>query len=171
MKYFALFLFLIACTACVRKSAQIPANKPTNAVSTEQSLMAYNKACLAAEKEEITAFLDSNHTYIECEEGWWIQVVEKGKGPTIKNQQTVTINYSVERLDGTVCYSSATEGSKTLVVGKRQWLQGIDLVLPTLTIGTEANILLPSRMAYGQRGKDQCIGSYCPLLCRIQIKP
>jgi FKBP-type peptidyl-prolyl cis-trans isomerase 2 len=84
--------------------------------------------------------------------------------------QTVVLDYSVERLDGSICYSSATEGSKTLVVGKREWLQGIDLLLPTLSTGSEVVVILPSRMAYGFRGKDNCITSYCPLMCRLQIK-
>lgn len=167
----ALIWLLLACMACVRHSAQLPANKDTGTNSNPtQQMLDYNKACLQAEMAEIQAFIDSNPHYTAHTEGWWLHVVEKGKGTTVQPMQTVTLNYSVERLDGTVCYSSATEGSKTIVVGKRQWLQGIDQLLPTLTVGSEVVVILPSRMAYGLRGKTPCIGSYCPILCRILIK-
>lgn len=171
MKQSALILVLLACMACVRKTAQLPANKADSTPTTQQEMLDYNKACLQAEKNEIQAFLDSNTHYVASTEGWWLHVVQKGDGLPIQPLQMVTINYQVERLDGTICETSATAGSKTLVVGKRQWLQGIDLLLPTLTMGSEVTVIFPSRMAYGLRGKAPCIGSYCPILCRIQIIP
>jgi FKBP-type peptidyl-prolyl cis-trans isomerase len=171
MKHVALILVLLACLACVRKSAQLPANKADNTPTTQQEMLDYNKACLQAETNEIQAYLDSNTNYVASTEGWWLHVVKKGDGAAIQPMQMVTLNYQVERLDGTICLSSATDGSKTIVVGKRQWLQGIDLLLPTLTVGSEVVAIFPSRMAYGLRGKSPCIGSYCPILCRIQIIP
>lgn len=170
MKHVALITLLLACLACVRESTQLPANKGNKTTTPTQQMLDYNKACLEAEMNEIRGFLDSNAGFVAHPDGWWMQVIQKGKGPTIQPMQTVQLDYSVERLDGTVCYSSATEGTKTLVVGKREWLQGMDLLLPTLSSGSEVVVILPSRMAYGLRGKDKCITSYCPLLCRLQIK-
>ena len=170
MKPIALIVLLLACMACVRKSAQLPANKGDKTPSPTQQLLDYNKACLEAEMNEIHTFLATNTQFKATQEGYWIYIVQAGKGKTIQPMQTVKLNYSVERLDGSVCYSSATEGSKTITVGKREWLQGIDIILPTLTLGSEVVVIIPSRMAYGLRGKDNCITSYCPLLCRLQLK-
>ncbi len=156
--------------ACREKNPQIPANKPASEHSSQNELLAYNKACLQAEIDEINAFLQTNNQFVACDDGWWIQVIKKGDGPAIQPMQPITMLYSVERLDGSICYSSDTDGEKKIIVGKRQWLQGIDLLLPTLTIGSEVNVIFPSRMAYGLRGKDNCIGSYCPILCRIVIQ-
>lgn len=155
--------------ACREKNPQIPANKPASEHSSQNELLAYNKACLQAEMDEINAFLQTNNQFAASDEGWWIRHLSKESGENIKPMQQVTLRYSVKRLDGTVCYSSDSDGDKTLVVGKRQWLQGMDLLLPTLTVGSEVEVILPSRMAYGLRGKDNCIGSYCPLLCHIKI--
>lgn len=170
MKHLALIGLLLCCIACDQKTVQLPANKSDKKEDPTQQMLEYNKACLQAEMDEINAYLADSTQFIACTDGWWLQIVEKGNGPTIQPMQTVVLNYSVERLDGTICYSSGTEGSKTLVVGKREWLQGIDLLLPTLTMGSEVVVIFPSRMAYGFRGKDNCITSYCPLLCRLQIK-
>lgn len=170
MKYLALIGLLLCCMACDQKTVQLPANKSDKKEDPTQQMLEYNKACLQAEMDEINAYLADSTQFIACTDGWWLQTVKKGNGPTIQSMQTVVLNYSVERLDGTICYSSETEGSKTLVVGKREWLQGIDLLLPTLTMGSEVVVIFPSRMAYGFRGKDNCITSYCPLLCRLQIK-
>lgn len=170
MKQLALIGLLLCCMACDRKPVQLPANKSEQTENPTQQMLDYNKACLQAEMDEINAYLADNTQFTACQDGWWLQVIKKGNGPTIQPMQTVVLDYSVERLDGSVCYSSATEGSKSLVVGKREWLQGIDLLLPTLTMGSEVVVILPSRMAYGFRGKDNCITSYCPLMCRLQIK-
>jgi FKBP-type peptidyl-prolyl cis-trans isomerase len=155
--------------ACNRKPVQLPANKSEQVENPTQQMLDYNKACLQAEMDEINAFLAKNEQFTACKDGWWLQVIKEGNGPTIQPMQTVKLRYQVGRLDGTVCYSSDTEGTKTLVVGKREWLQGIDLLLPTLTLGSEVAVIIPSRMAYGLRGKDKCITSYCPLLCKLQI--
>jgi len=170
MRLFLVVLLTCLCVACTEKNPQVPANKNSHNSRQETDLLQYNKACLQAETNEISQFIQHHPTYAACDEGWWIQVIKKGDGPAIQPMQPITMLYSVERLDGSICYSSDTDGEKKIIVGKRQWLQGIDLLLPTLTIGSEVNVIFPSRMAYGFRGKDNCIGSYCPILCRIVIQ-
>ena len=168
-KYLTLLCWALMAMACVRKTPQLPANK-VEPTEQGQDLMQFNKACLQAEQAEIEQFINLQPQFVANASGWWMHLITKGNGAPIQLNQTVEISYSIERLDGTVCYSSATEGNKVVVVGKRQWLQGIDLLLPTLTLGSEVEVILPSRMAYGLRGNAPCIGSYCPLLCRLFIK-
>ncbi len=169
IKYLTLLCLALATIACVRKAPQLPANK-VEQTEPGQDLLQFNKACLQAEQAEIEQFIDSHPQFVLTEAGWWLNVITPGKGAAIQPNQTVNISYSIERLDGTVCYSSATDGDKTIEVGKRQWLQGIDLLLPTLAMGSKVEVIFPSRMAYGLRGSAPCIGSYCPLLCRLLIK-
>lgn len=168
-KYLTLLCWALMAMACVRKTPQLPANK-VEPTEQGQDLMQFNKACLQAEQAEIEQFINLQPQFVATASGWWIHLIKKGNGVPIQLNQPVEISYSMERLDGTVCHSSVAEGNKTLVVGKRQWLQGIDLLLPSLTMGSEVEVIFPSRMAYGLRGNAPCIGSYCPVLCRLHIK-
>jgi hypothetical protein len=53
----------------------------------------------------------------ETETGFWYQIYEKGSGKQAQENMIATINYKIELLDGTLCYTSDSLGSKTFKIG------------------------------------------------------
>ena len=170
MKFVGYFLCCLLLVACVRKNPQIPANKQEEQPSDTQQLLEYNRACYQAELDEIQAFLDSSsHSYKATEEGIWYCLLTAGEGPNLAIGQAVSLACQVELLDGTICEASTPANPMKLVIGKRDWLQGIDFLLPYLQNKSEALVIIPSHAAYGIRGKAPCITARTPILCRIKI--
>lgn len=156
-------------TACHRNRPQIPSNKQVENVEAEQ-LLRYNQLCIEAEQKEIQAYRDSvAPDLLAAEDGFWYRIDSVGTGDSIRKSQTVTLLYSLELLDGSVCDDSSVSGPKKLKVGARQDIKALDLALPLMTRGSEATLLAPSYLAYGVPGDRNCVPSRCPVLLRIKI--
>ncbi|NCC99301.1 MAG: hypothetical protein EOL95_06300 [Bacteroidia bacterium] len=170
MQKYILLCLLVICSACHRKMPpQIPSNQET--IDTErQNMLIYNQLCIEAEQEDIKKFIDSSEykmTY--SDNGFWYYIIEKGNGKKVRNGQIVKIAYSLELLDGTVCYSTDKNRIKTFEVGKRKVEKGLDIAMPLFAENSEAVIIMPSHLAHGVVGDRKCIPARTPILYRIKI--
>lgn len=159
---------LLLLAACHRSAPQIPANQPEGD-NGKQAMLHYNQQRLQEETDSIRAFLDTvSDPFTETDDGFWLRIDRPGEGPAIEYGQAVRYAYSLERLDGTVAESTAGKPAARMEVGRRQTAKGLDLAMPLLSRGAEARVLLPSRLAFGPRGRDGIAG-WTPVLYRIRI--
>ncbi|MBP5318520.1 MAG: FKBP-type peptidyl-prolyl cis-trans isomerase [Paludibacteraceae bacterium] len=157
--------------ACHRNRPQIPSNKEVEDVEAERMLR-YNQLCIEAEQNEIRAYLDSvAPDMIAVKDGFWYRIDSVGTGDSIRKNQTVSLLYSLELLDGSVCDDSGVSGAKKIKVGARQDIKALDLALPLMKRGSEATLLVPSYLAYGVPGDRRCVPSRCPIVLRIKVLP
>lgn len=91
------------------------------------------------------------------------------KGDSIKTDMEVTLDYKVFLLDGTLCYSSKTDGQKTIVVGHDDIESGIHKGLQYLKRGDKALLLIPSPLAHGLLGDFKKIPPQMPILYDITV--
>lgn len=92
----------------------------------------------------------------------------KGTGPKVLAGQKVTVNYTGKLLDGKVFDSSEGRAPFEFVAGQQQVIPGWDEAILMMNKGAKAVIVLPSAIAYGDRGQDP-IPPFSPLVFDVEL--
>lgn len=101
---------------------------------------------------------------------WVFDSLKNVSRKKIKEGDEVLMNYTVSLLDGTICYTD--EGKpKLLKVGEENIESGIHKIMPYLSYGDKAYILIPSALAHGLLGDFSKIPPQSPILYRVEIFP
>ena len=90
-------------------------------------------------------------------------------GDSITNGDVISINYTLSLLDGTVCYSSDTDGVKEFKVGMQDAEDGLHKAVLNLKQGDKALILIPSHLAHGLLGDSKKVPPQSIILYDIEI--
>ena len=98
------------------------------------------------------------------ESGLQYAVIEQGQGERPSDSDTVQLNYTVYRIDGTkLDERSATSEVKLLVPG---WREGLKL----MQVGGKYRFIVPPELAYGAEGRLQAgIGPNMALIADIEL--
>ena len=152
-------------------------NDPNNPFSQSQSqtklrepLINANKARLKMEDLKINKYAERQNWDMEVTgTGLRYMVYEKGDGPQPASGQTAIINYEVSLMDGTVCYSSNTEGTRGFEIGKAELEKGLDEGILLLRVGDKSKFILPSHLAHGLAGDGQKIPSHAVLIYDVTL--
>lgn len=155
---------------------------PTPSGSEKKTLKAYqhqikeqfvkaNQRVLTKENDEMDYYQKSHHlAFTTTPAGTRYHVYKPSlKGDSIKDGDIVLINYTVSLLDGTVCYSSQTDGIKEIKVGMENVENGLHKTFSFLKSGDKALILIPSHLAHGLLGDTKKIPPQSPILYDIEI--
>ncbi len=124
-----------------------------------------------SEKEEIQRFIkEIRFEGDTTPEGLYFKITRKGEGPTPKPGDQVTLKFSVNLIDGTKLYSSWDKGiPMTIEFGKKFDTEGIDIALSRMNKGSVARLIIPSKLAFGEKGRPPFIPPYSPLLYDVEI--
>jgi FKBP-type peptidyl-prolyl cis-trans isomerase FkpA len=128
----------------------------------------------AAEGNAITKYLSDNHlTVAPDSNGLYILEHTKTTGVAPKEGDSVEVNYKGTLLDGTVFDASANHGGKgtfSFVYSQHASLiRGWILVLSEMREGDKVKVLIPSSLAYGERGAGGRIQANTPLIFEMQL--
>lgn len=127
---------------------------------------------------------DNNITAKPTKSGLYIIVNKKGDGAKVANGKQVSVNYTGRLLDGTLFDTSREADAKaankvqqgrkyepmTYTVGAQPMIKGWDEGLMGQTAGSEITLVIPSELAYGERGAGQDILPYTPLTFNVTIE-
>jgi FKBP-type peptidyl-prolyl cis-trans isomerase len=91
-------------------------------------------------------------------------------GDSIKDGSEVTIDFKIFTMDGTLCYSSETEGKRTFIIGQEEIESGIHKGLKYLKRGDKAILLIPSPLAHGLLGDFKKIPPQMPIVYYVQVE-
>lgn len=161
--------------------------------STEQAFQAQIDTFLKAEQDKaknseagrLKAFISKeNLKPTVTASGLNYVISKKGNGPVAKTGDTVEVHYTGRFLTGKVFDTSREDVAKknnTFMQGRPYQpikipvgvgsgiIQGWEEALQLLPQGSEATLILPSRLAYGEQGMPQSIPPYTPLVFDVQI--
>ncbi len=111
----------------------------------------------------------------ETNTGLFYQIVEhnsRGSVPErrVQSGDTVSLNYSVHLIDGTLCYSSAQQGKKTFVVDQSEAEQGLHQAVKLMEIGDSATFMFPPYLAFGLVGDGRKIPGRAILVYHVRLE-
>ncbi|MBA2406589.1 MAG: FKBP-type peptidyl-prolyl cis-trans isomerase [Chitinophagales bacterium] len=127
---------------------------------------------LSIEQQTIESYLSKNSLKGEkTPSGLYVIVEDLGKGKQPMPGNTVKVNYSGMLLDGTKFDSSLDPGREPFEfkIGAGQVIKGWDEGIPHFKEGGKGKLIVPSGLAYGDRGAGEKIPPHAPLVFDIQL--
>ena len=122
-----------------------------------------------AEIDSTLAYVKKNNMGKATKEGIYIKTTKKGNGPLVEEGQDVTVHYVGRLMDGTEFDSSIGRDEPfTFTMGEHKVIPGWEIAVSKMHVGEKATVLIPSSMAYGDRG-NAVIPAYSPLLFEIEV--
>lgn len=124
----------------------------------------------------LEAYLNEKNVkdYIKLPEGVFVKIDKEGSGIKVDSGMTVKMKYSGTLLNGQVFDSNidSTFGHTDpmeFVVGTRQVIEGWDIGVKQLKVGSKAKIFIPSMLGYGMQGSGGKIPGYSNLIFDVEV--
>ncbi len=169
MRIFAIILYICCITAC---QPEKPIERPVfNKEKVKNQFIKANQQVVLKENDEMDYYQKSHQIqFTKTTSGIRYYVYTPSlKGDSIKSGDIIKINYTISLLDGTVCYSSKTDGTKEFVVGMEDIEDGLHKAVLLLKTGDKSLILIPSHLAHGLLGDSKKIPPQSPILYDLEI--
>ncbi len=111
-------------------------------------------------------FSEAKRTY----SGVWYEIQVQGEGDFPKANDVVAIAYREKLMDGTTFRSSDKDGRLLeFPVGQGFVIKGLDESILLLKQGAKATFLLPSSLAYGQKGWNDVVAPNTPIMVEVEF--
>lgn len=134
----------------------------------KENMINANKVISQSEDTQLDEYI-ARHGWsmVQLDNGARLQVLQQGKGAKISFEDSVTVHYRLEALNGTVFYEN---NSETFVVGRHQTTVGLDRAVLELSRGAHARVALPSSLAYGVVGDGDRVPARAVLIYDLIIE-
>lgn len=141
--------------------------QPSKGDTLKENMISANRHIAHSEETQIDSYISRRGWEMQrLTGGARVMETRHGKGPQIGYEDVVTINYSVEAINGAVVYDNIQD---TVVAGRLQPTRGLDAALLTLSKGSRATVILPSEQAYGVAGDGNRVKSRMILVCNVEV--
>jgi len=95
----------------------------------------------------------------------------KGTGAKAKPGDKVKVWYTGKLFDGTVFDASSNRNQAfEFTLGEGRVIKGWDEGIAMMNVGGKATLIIPSSLAYGDRGSGQRIPPYSPLVFEVELQ-
>jgi len=105
---------------------------------------------------------------VKTASGLYYVIESEGTGPKPQTGQTVTAHYTGTLLNGKEFDSDRGAGF-SFTIGQHQVIEGWDEGFALMKKGTKAKLIIPSNLAYGERGAGRDIGPFSPLVFEVEL--
>ncbi len=179
MKYISVLVLLLAMSSCVDDGKKAETANPVKKRQATSKLAEklYNgyiqNPTTQAQIDEnalIDYAVDKNLDVTKTPSGLYYLIHEQGKGPMLVHNQPCSAHYQGYTLDGKVFDSSYKRG-QPLIFNVGAMIPGWNEALKFMNVGTKAQLLIPSHLAYGKRGFPGLIPPDTPLIFDLEVMP
>lgn len=150
----------------------------------EEAFRSNMEEAQSKEPEIIANYIKENNiTATPRENGLYVIVTKKGNGAKVAPGKSVAINYTGRLLDGTMFDTSREQDARegniykakrqyqplSYIVGQQPLIPGWEEGVMGQPEGTRLTLIMPSNLAYGERGAGSNIPPFSPLTFDIEI--
>jgi len=165
MKHTVLYILLLTIVSCTHQAPQLPANKSHSVDSVALAVQQANALLIAGEDSVVAAYVRTKGLNMtQSASGLWYKINSKNSGEKPRELETCKVWYSVSLLTDSV----VLEQTETIVIGKKQIINGIEEVLMLLNKGDEAHMVIPWYLAYGMKGCGDEVPAYTSI--KVHLK-
>jgi len=136
-----------------------------------QEMQEKQQAAMVENKTKSDTFLNENKQregVVTLESGLQYEVLASGEGASPKADDTVKVHYHGTLVDGTVFDSSVDRGQPA-VFGVNRVIKGWTEALQLMKAGDKWKVVIPSSLAYGERGAGDKIGPNATLVFEVEL--
>ncbi len=124
----------------------------------------------AAKKQQEEMLGELSQGFEKTSSGLRYKIEEEGNGPKAEKGQTVSVHYKGMLPDGSVFDSSYSRNQPIdFKLGKGQVISGWDEGIQLLNVGDKARFVIPSHLAYGERGAGGVIPPNATLVFDVEL--
>jgi len=124
----------------------------------------------AAKKKQEELMGEMSQGFETTDSGLRYKIEQKGDGVKAEKGNTVSVHYKGMLPDGSVFDSSYTRNQPIdFKLGKGQVIQGWDEGIQLLSVGDQARFVIPSHLAYGERGAGGAIPPNATLIFDVEL--
>jgi len=165
----SLFVILSSMSSCNRDTQQHP-EKVENPEQYNDQLVNVNKTMVENESVEIENYIKRHNWQMQSTgTGLRYLIYQHGTGDSATKKRIAVINYKVNLLDGTECYSSDKTGPKEFMIGKGGVESGLEEGIMLLKVGDKARFIMPPHLAHGLTGDDNKIPARATLVYDVEL--
>jgi peptidylprolyl isomerase len=107
---------------------------------------------------------------IALQDGLKMIIVKNGTGPKPENGKTVSVHYTGYLANGTKFDSSVERGEPiAFPLGQGRVIKGWDMGIAALNVGTQARLLIPYTLGYGDNGYPPIIPAKSDLVFDVEL--
>jgi len=162
------FVIIYSCNDTNKTNVSL--EKPISQKELKKKIAEANKIYVKRESDEIDQYVKFHGwNVITTGTGLRYMVLKNGKGKTVLPGMEATIKYKLKLLDGTLCYSSDSLGTKTFLVEQDNVESGLHEGIQKLREGDVALFILPSHIAHGLLGDESKIPSHTSVVYEIEL--
>lgn len=167
-KFFLYLLIIIAFFSCKNEKP-----KP----SLNQIKRQFNKPLIKVNKHLVQEDIDKINGYCKrrdwkmniTKSGLFYEIYKKTNGDSVKNGDVVIINYKESLLDGKLCYSSDSLGSKSFKSGQGGVEKGLEIGIKLMRKGEKARFIMAPFLAYGLIGDEKKIPPLSIIVYEVEL--
>ncbi|MCM4161802.1 peptidylprolyl isomerase [Antarcticibacterium flavum] len=124
----------------------------------------------AAKKQQEELMGELSQGFEKTSSGLRYKIEQKGDGPKAEKGQTVSVHYKGMLPDGSVFDSSYKRNQPIdFPLGKGHVISGWDEGIQLLNVGDQARFVIPSHLAYGERGAGGVIPPNATLIFDVEL--
>ena len=162
------FLAFVMLYSCSDDELTKQPNKNVRMIA--DSLLKANQFLLERDSELIQSYVNRHQWDMEVSpDGLWYDIYQKLNGKRLKNGDIIRYSYTVELLDGTLCYSSEKDGVGQIKIGNSGKESGLEKGFLMMCVGEKARFILPPHLAYGLIGDMKKIPARSALVYDVEI--
>jgi FKBP-type peptidyl-prolyl cis-trans isomerase FkpA len=150
--------------------------KVQNALEAEAEIREKLTQKFAEEKKMIDAYIEENKiTEKPSADGLYVIVTKQTKGKLPEKGDRVAVQYTGKFLHGEVFDACVPNHPYEFILGSGKAMPGFEEALAKLREGEKATIIIPSELAYGEKGKRNpasgvyIVPPYTPLVYEVEL--
>jgi len=170
MKLLIYLIFIVFVSVSCKNSDKQSSREELTREDLKEPLINVNRQIANREAQLIDNYIERRKwDMTETGTGLRYMIYEQKEGPTAKAGQVAEVTYKISLLDGTVCYESEGDDTKSFLIGRDNVESGIHEGITYMKSGEKAIFIIPSHLAHGVTGDLNKIPPQSTLIVDLQL--